>query len=173
MHGLPYYAVSVALAVRGEPVVGVVHAPAISPAGQTFTGARGLGAHRDGESLRVTGTADLAAALVATGFSYNRNEAGVDDNVARLGRALHKTRDVRRFGSAELDLCMIAAGHFDAYWELYLQPYDVAAGAVIVREAGGTVTDLCGGDDWLFGGQILATNGTLHEAMLGVVGGVP
>jgi myo-inositol-1(or 4)-monophosphatase len=74
-------------------------------------------------------------------------------------------------GSAELDLCYVAAGVYDGYWELYLAPYDVAAGAVLVREAGGLVTDLRGGTDWLFGGSVLATNGLLHEALRERVGG--
>ena len=168
VHGLPFFAVAIALAVAGEPVVGVVHAPAL---GVTYTGAKGGGAFRNGEPLTVSTTTELGSALVATGFSYNRSEVGVDDNLERFGRALHATRDVRRFGSAELDLCAVAAGQYDAYWELYLSPYDVAAGAVVVSEAGGKVTDLEGGKDWLYGGQILASNGSLHESMLALVGG--
>ena len=175
VHKVPYFCVAVTLARRrpgqqDELVVSVVHAPALD---QTFTAIRGCFALCNGEPVRVTATDDLAAALVATGFSYNRSEAWADDNMARLTRALHASRDVRRLGSAELDLCFTAAGQFDAYWELYLQPYDVAAGALVVREAGGKVTDLAGGGEWLYGGQILATNGPLHDAMLEVVGGVP
>ncbi len=170
VHGLPYFAVAIALAVAGEPVVGVVRAPALD---LTYTGAKGIGASCNGESLAVSAARELTSALVATGFSYNRSEAGVDDNLERFGRALHATRDVRRFGSAELDLCAVAAGHYDAYWEMYLSPYDVAAGAVVVAEAGGTVSDLDGGEDWLYGGQILATNTHLHPAMLHLVGGKP
>ena len=170
VHRLPYFAVSVGLAIAGEMVVGVVHAPAL---GQTFTAARGQGAFCDGEQIHVTATTELSQALVGTGFSYIRSDPGVDDNVARLAKALHACRDVRRYGSAELDLCMTASGRYDAYWELYLQPYDVAAGTVIVREAGGQVTDLVGGDDWLYGGQVLASNGQLHEAMLELIGGAP
>ena len=172
VHGLPFFAVAIGLAFRNRPVVGVVHAPAL---GETFLGAEGLGARRvfaDGceRPLRVSATAELADALLATGFSYNRNEPGRDDNAARLTRALPLCRDLRRLGSAELDLCLVAAGVYDGYWELYLAPYDVAAGAVLVREAGGVVTDLGGGDDWLFGGSILATNGPLHAPLRQVVG---
>ena len=112
-------------------------------------------------------------ALVGTGFSYVRSDAGRDDNMARLTRALHAVRDIRRLGSAELDLCFVGSGQFDAFWELYLQPYDVAAGALVVQEAGGKVTDLTGADDWLHGGQILATNTHLHPALLDLVGGPP
>jgi len=172
VHGLPFFAVAIALAHRQRPVVGVVHAPAL---GESFVAVDGQGAERRfadgrGEALRVTATAELADALLATGFSYNRNEDGRDDNSGRLARVLPLCRDLRRLGSAELDLCYTAAGVYDGYWELYLQPYDVAAGAVIVREAGGTVTDLAGGEDWLHGGQILASNGRLHEALRAVVG---
>lgn len=167
VHDLPYFAVAIALVERGVPVLGVVHAPVL---GHTYAAARGVGAFRDGRRLAVTKTTDLADALVATGFSYNRNDASADDNTARLARMLPRCRDLRRYGSAELDLCMVADGRFDGYWEMYLAPYDVAAGAVVVREAGGTVTDLGGGENWLFGGQILASNGVIHVEMLAVVG---
>jgi myo-inositol-1(or 4)-monophosphatase len=160
VHGLPFFAVAIALAWKQVPVVGVVHAPAL---GDTFAAATGLGATRNGRPLAVSATRELADALLVTGFSYNRNEAGRDDNVQRLAAVLPHCRDLRRLGSAALDLCLVGAGTFDAYWELYLEPYDVAAGAVVVQEAGGRVTDLLGGDQWLFGGQILASNGTLHE----------
>ncbi len=171
VHGLPFFAVAIALAHRGVPVVGVVHAPAL---GETFFGARGLGAFRrwaDGreQRLAVSRTHELADALLATGFSYNRNEPGRDDNSARLAAVLPHCRDLRRLGSAELDLCMVAAGVYDGYWELYLAPYDVAAGAVLVQEAGGTVTDLAAGGEWLFGGQVLASNGALHAELLRVL----
>ncbi len=167
VHDLPFFAVAIALVERGEPVLGIVHAPVL---GHTYTAVRGGGAHRDGQPIHVTATADLADALVATGFSYDRNEPGHDDNSARLARMLPRCRDLRRFGSAELDLCFVADGRFDGYWEMYLAPYDVAAGAVIVREAGGRISGLEPDGDWLFGGQILASNGHLHAAMAEIVG---
>lgn len=170
VHRLPFFAVAVALAIDGEVVVGVVYAPAMD---LMFTAARGHGAQCNGEPIAVTGTTELSAALVGTGFAYVRSDQGRDDNTARLTRALHVCRDIRRFGSAELDLCFVGSGRFDAFWELYLQPYDVAAGAIVVQEAGGEVTDLVGGDDWLYGGQILASNDHLHPALLDLVGGVP
>ena len=173
VHGLPFFAVAIALAFENRPVVGVVHAPAL---GETFVAATGLGARRvfaDGreQRLAVSRTTELADTLLATGFSYNRDEAGRDDNSARLARVLPHCRDLRRLGSAELDLCYTAAGVYDGYWELYLAPYDVAAGAVLVQEAGGKVTDLLGGDDWLFGGHVLATNGLVHDELFARVGG--
>jgi len=168
VHGLPFFAVAIALAFQNKPVVGVVHAPVL---GETFVAAAGLGAVRrraDGseEAVKVSATGELADALLATGFAYVRDEPGREDNAAKLARVLPLCRDIRRLGSAELDLCYTAAGIYDGYWELYLAPYDVAAGAVIVQEAGGRITDLRGGDDWLFGGKVLATNGTLHDELL-------
>jgi myo-inositol-1(or 4)-monophosphatase len=170
VHGLPFFAVAIALAFRQVPVVGVVHAPVL---GDTYAAAAGHGAMRNGERIGVSSTAELADALLATGFAYVRDDPGRDDNTARLQRVLPLCRDLRRFGSAELDLCMVAAGSFDAYWELDLAPYDVAAGAVVVQEAGGTVTDLAGGDRWLFGGQILASNGRLHDVVRRSLGPPP
>lgn len=167
VHGLPHFAVSIALAHRGTPVVGVVHAPAL---GETYFAARGHGAFRRGAAgaeaqLRVSATAELADALLATGFSYVRNEPGRDDNAGHVAAVLPHCRDLRRLGSAALDLCYVAAGAFDGYWELYLAPYDVAAGAVLVQEAGGRVTDWSLGDDWLFGPQVLASNGRIHAPL--------
>lgn len=167
VHGLPHFAVAIALARRLEPVVGVVHAPAL---GETFVGARGGGAVRefaDGrrQRLAVSATAEFADALLATGFSYNRNEPGRDDNARHVAAILPHCRDLRRLGSAELDLCYVAAGVFDGYWERYLAPYDVAAGAVLVQEAGGRISDWHGGPDWLFGETVMASNGRLHAEL--------
>lgn len=167
VHGLPFFCVAVALCHRGRPVLGVVHAPVLD---ETFVAVSGSGATRNGARLEVSSTASLADALLATGFSYNRNEPGADDNARRVAAVLPLCRDLRRFGSAQLDLCMTAAGSIDGYWELELAPYDVAAGAVVVMEAGGRVTDLEGGDDWLYGGRILATNGHLHSELLAILG---
>ena len=175
VHGLPHFAVAIALAYRNVPLVGVVHAPAL---GETFFGARGLGARRrfaDGREqvLAVSRTHEFADALLATGFSYNRNEPGRDDNTGHVAAILPHCRDLRRLGSAELDLCYVAAGVYDGYWELYLAPYDVAAGAVLVQEAGGRVSDWHGGEDWLFGQQVAASNGPLHGELLQRLGSRP
>lgn len=167
VHGIPFYCVAIALAHKGVPVVGVVHAPAL---GETFLATKSGGAIRryaDGreQSLQVSKTAEFADALLATGFSYNRNEPGRDDNSGNIARILPHCRDLRRLGSAELDLCLVASGQYDGYWERYLAPYDVAAGAVIVREAGGMVTDFDNGDDWLFGDSVLASNSAVHSEL--------
>ena len=167
VHGLPFYCVAIALAFQGDPVVGVVHAPVL---GETFVATLGGGATRtfaDGreELLSVSPTNKFANALLATGFSYNRNEIGRDDNSANIARVLPHCRDLRRLGSAELDLCLVASGQLDGYWERYLAPYDVAAGSVIVREAGGIITDFADGNDWLFGDSVVASNGSLHQEL--------
>jgi myo-inositol-1(or 4)-monophosphatase len=167
VHGLPFFSVAIALAHRGTPVVAAVHAPLLAT---TYTAVHGGGAFCNKDRLAVSPTDELADALLATGFSYVRDQPGRDDNAARLARVLPHCRDLRRFGSAELDLCLVAAGSLDGYWELDLAPYDVAAGALVVREAGGTVTDLALGDDWLFGGQMLATNGRLHRQLQHLLG---
>ncbi len=170
VHAIPFHCVALSLSYRDELLLGVVHAPVL---GDTYSAVRGGGAWRNGEPISVTRTADLRNALVATGLSYRRNEDGFEDNTERLATIVPMCRDLRRLGSAQLDLCLTASGTYDGYWEMYLQPYDVAAGGLIVREAGGTVTDLSGGDRWVSEGQVLASNGVLHETMLDVVGGAP
>ena len=173
VHGIPFYCVAIALAHRGEPVVGVVHAPEL---GETYVASKGAGATRTTQAgevrrLQVSSAAAIEDALLATGFSYNRNEPGRDDNTRSVAHVLPRCRDLRRLGSAELDLCLVASGVYDGYWERYLQPYDVAAGAVIVQEAGGVVSDYDGGRDWLFGDSVVATNGLVHPELLGLLRG--
>ncbi|HKE00535.1 MAG TPA: inositol monophosphatase family protein [Planctomycetota bacterium] len=161
VHGLPEFSISIARYRDGAPRVAVVHAPKL---GETYTALAGGGAHRNGERLHVTKTAELADALLATGFPYRRGELP-NDNVANFAHILPLVRDLRRLGSAALDLAFVAAGRFDAYWELHLEPHDVAAGALLVREAGGRVTDVAGGDAWLEGRSVVASNGPLHEPL--------
>lgn len=162
VHGLPFFAVAIGLVYEDIPVVGAVHAPVLR---DTYTAGLGQGATCNGNPLRVSSTDELADALLATGFAYRRDEPDAVDNLERLRRLMPHCRDVRRFGSAELDLCLVARGAYDAYWEYDLAPYDVAAGAAIVREAGGTVTDPSGGDDWLWTGNVLASNARVHAAV--------
>jgi len=154
-HGYPFYSVSIAYEREGEVVAGVVHAPAL---GETFVAARGSGTTRNGTPVRVSATAQLRDALVCTGFipsRYERNGA----NFARLSRV---ARGVRRDGSAALDLANVACGRFDAFWEYDLRPWDVAAGALLVREAGGAVTATDGAPFDVAAGSIAATNGATH-----------
>lgn len=158
VHELPCFAVSLALVVDGEPEVAVVHAPKL---GETFTARRGGGAYLGERRLSVAPTRDLAEAILATGFPYRRNELAIN-NLANFCAFFPDVRDLRRMGSAAVDLAWTAAGRFDGYWELHLSSHDVAAGALLVREAGGLVTDARGGPDWLRGGSIVAAGPGLH-----------
>ena len=162
VHGLPAFAVSVALYEDDEPLVGVIHAPLL---GETFTAISGQGARGPAGALRVRQTDRLGEALLATGFPYGRNELE-HDNLANFGRFFYDVRGMRRMGSAAVDLAYLAAGRFDGFWELHLGPHDVAAGALLVREAGGLVTDGSGGDEWLRGGSIVAAGPKLHPELL-------
>lgn len=163
VQGIPLFAVSLGLVEDGQPVLGVVHAPAL---GMTWYGAPGTGTFENGRPVSVSACPMLEDAILATGFAYQRNELA-DDNLANfieIGRAV---RGVRRLGAAALDLAYVASGRLDGFWELHLKPWDVAGGAALIRAAGGTVTDQRGGEDWLFGGHIVATNGMLHEPLRG------
>jgi len=161
VHRLPCFAVSLGLFVDGRPEVAVVHAPRL---GETFSALRGEGAYLAGERLQVSPAEALADSLLATGFPYRR-EGTRASNLENFAALLHEVRDLRRMGSAALDLAYVAAGRFDGYWELHLAPHDVAAGALLVREAGGLVTDLDGGEAWLRGGHILAAGPALHARL--------
>lgn len=140
LYGLPGYAVSIAATVDGAPRVGAVYVPATD---ELFTAIAGGGAHLDGRPLRCTTTDTLAAALVATGFSYDSERRATQ--AARMAQVLPRVRDVRRFGAAAVDLCHLAAGRVDAYFEQWLGPWDHAAGALIATEAGCRVAGATGG----------------------------
>jgi myo-inositol-1(or 4)-monophosphatase len=165
-HGHPLYTVSIALCEDGEPVLGVVHAPALR---DTWWATRGGGAFQDGVPVRVTEEDRLVRALLATGFSYEREELG-RGALEVFARLLSESREIRRGGSACLDLAHVASGVFAGYWELHLKPHDVAAGALLVREAGGIVTDYAGGADWLFGGSLIAGSPAIHARLLAEIG---
>lgn len=161
VHRLPFFAVSMGLLVAGVPEVAVVHAPAL---GETFHAVRDGGAFLGQERLAVRPTATLGEAILATGFPYRRAELR-PNNLENFSGLFLECRDLRRLGSAALDLAYVAAGRLDAYWELWLAPHDVAAGALLVREAGGVVSDLDGGERWLCDGHILAAGAPLHALL--------
>ena len=165
VHGFDAVGVSVGLIEDGAPVVGVVHAPLLD---RTFCAARGIGAFRDERPLHVSARAPEQA-IVATGFPFRRKELlPVYERV--LAAALRGFEDLRRAGAASLDLCWTAEGVFDGFFELRLGPWDVAAGGVIVREAGGVVTDWDGDDrDWLRSGNVLAAPPAVHAALIEIV----
>ena len=161
VHGVPAFTVSIALYEGRTPLVGVVHAPRL---GETFVARRGAGARLTTEfrgelgpprPLSCSRATTLAESVVATGFPYRRGELE-HDNVENFAAIVRDVRGIRRLGSAALDLAYTAAGRFDGFWELHLSPHDVAAGALLVREAGGRVSDAAGGDEWLRGGHLVA-----------------
>ncbi|MEB3829804.1 inositol monophosphatase family protein [Phormidium sp. CCY1219] len=157
-HQYPMFAVSVGLLIDGVPQVGVVFDPFHQ---ELFRAASGLGATRNRRAIAVSDTANLANSLLVTGFAYDRRETA-DNNYAEFCHLTHLTQGVRRSGSASIDLCYVACGRLDGYWERGLSPWDMAAGAVILREAGGNVTAYDGTPWRIETGRILATNGKLH-----------
>lgn len=159
-HGLPLTVVSAAYRKDGELTLGIVNAPLL---GECYVAEKGRGAWRNGERIRVSTVASCESALVATGFPYDI-ASRADEILNRLRPVLAACQGVRRCGAAALDLAWTACGRFDAYYEDGLKPWDMAAGALLVREAGGRVTRM-DGSPLDFGGAVLASNGLLHEAM--------
>lgn len=162
LHGLPVFAVSIALRHKDEVVVGVVYE---INRDECFYAWQGGGAHLNEESIHVTKTSELAQALVATGFPTTNFDRLIQYQNA-LALFMQHTRGVRRLGAAAVDLVYTACGRFDAFFEYSLNPWDVAAGALIVQEAGGKVSDFRGGEDYLFGGEMLASNRNLFPILL-------
>jgi myo-inositol-1(or 4)-monophosphatase len=166
-HGLPIFASSLALEIDGEVVVGAVYDPTRR---ELFTATRGGGAYLNGVPMRVSSNATLIDALLVTGFPYTiHHDRG--DLVSLFSAFLAEAQAVRRLGSAALDLCYVAAGRMDAYWEQHLKPWDMAAGALLLTEAGGRITALDGGPFDIHKGQLMASNGVLHDQLLEVVRG--
>lgn len=165
-HGLPFFCVSIGLEEAGAPRVGVVTAPAL---GLTFFAERGGGAflEEQGELRRiaVSATSELSEALLATGFPYDR-QVSAENNFAEFVWMKRRAQGVRRVGAAALDLAMVAAGWLDGYWEMKLKPWDLAAGILLVTEAGGTVTDWHGAPVVLDRGEVVASNGHLQDAIV-------
>jgi myo-inositol-1(or 4)-monophosphatase len=164
-HGLPIFCASLALEIDGAAHVGAVYDPTRK---ELFTAERGGGAFLNGVPLRVSSAAQLVDAMLVTGFPYDVH-GRVDEIVGLFGAFVGQARAVRRLGSAAIDLCYVAAGRLDGFWETDLKPWDIAGGALIVSEAGGRVTGTDGGGFASHGGQVLATNGHLHDAMLAVI----
>jgi myo-inositol-1(or 4)-monophosphatase len=164
-HGLALFCVSIALEVDGRLEVAAVYDPM---ADELFTAERGEGARLNGARLQVSTGTEMIDALFCTGFPYTIRETR-RQQVNVFAAFLACARGVRRLGSAALDLCYVAAGRFDGFWEEQLHPWDLAAAVLIVEEAGGTVTDFAGAPCNVFAGQIVASNGALHRPMLEVI----
>ncbi len=159
--GQYFWSISVALEIDGDLIAGSVYAPALD---DLYIAAKGQGAKKNGKSIQVSAETSLESSMIATGFACLRSYL-VENNLARFARIAEKTTGQRRFGSAAMDLCLVADGQVDAFWEQELNLYDVAAGALIAKEAGGTITDFKG-NDGVFPKQILATNGKIFDEIL-------
>ncbi|MDH3200368.1 MAG: inositol monophosphatase [Myxococcales bacterium] len=164
-HGHPFFCVSVALYDGADGLVGVVHAPAL---GTTWKAAKDSGAFRNGERCKVSTRAALEEALCATGFPYDRWTTP-DNNREELSLFLQRARGIRRCGSAAIDLCLVADGTYDIYWEQGLNAWDMCAGALIVLEAGGQLSTYEGLKADPRSGKLIASNGLLHDAALRTV----
>lgn len=164
-HGFPFFSVAIAVELKEQLLYGVVYDPLRE---ELFEAESGRGAFLNGERIQVSRVKELTKALLATGFPYDVRRGG-EDNIAHFINFLKVAQAVRRPGSACLDLCYVAAGRLDGFWELKLHPWDMAAGSLIVREAGGLVTDLKGGPYRIAGREIVASNGLIHKAMLEVL----
>jgi myo-inositol-1(or 4)-monophosphatase len=166
-HGLPIFCSSLALEIDGQAVVGAIYDPNRR---ELFTAQRGEGAWLNGASIMVSTSDTLIDSLLVTGFPYSVQQEAAE-LVGLFGEFLGKARAVRRLGSAALDLAYVAAGRLDGFWEQKLNPWDTAAGALIVEEAGGTVTSSSGGPFTSRSRSVLATNGRIHQAMVDTING--
>ena len=164
-HGVRNFAVSIGLYRNGKAIAGGVYAPAL---GEMYLAARGHGATRNGERLHVSDVATLKEALLVTGFPYNRNEV-VDWLMATIGSFLTKSQGMLRLGAAALDFAMVAGGHLDGFYEPNLKPWDMAAGALLVEEAGGRMSKLDGSGFDVFADEMVASNGLIHDRMVEVI----
>jgi myo-inositol-1(or 4)-monophosphatase len=164
-HGYPFFCTSVAYEVKGEVTCGVVYNPIFD---ELFFAARGEGSYLNGRILAVSETDEMKKSLLVTGFPYDLNSSN-NNNIDHFISFLYEAQAVRRDGSAALNLCYVAAGRFDGFWELKLNPWDTAAGLLIAQEAGGKVTDFAGEPFDIYRGRVVASNGLIHDDMLRVL----
>jgi len=167
-HGYPSFSVSIALESSGEVIVGVVYDPMRD---ELFSAARGQGAFLNGNPIAVSRNDILIRSLLATGFPYDR-AVSKENNLNYFNALILVSQEIRRSGSASLDLCAVAAGRLDGYWELKLHPWDVAAGSLIVQEAGGTMSDFTGARFNIRDKELVASNGRIHGLMLDILSAV-
>ena len=165
IHGLPIYAVSVGLSVDGKIVAGAVYDPVRD---EMFHAVAGGGAFMNKETIHVTERDSLKGALLATGFPF-RAHGRLKEYLRSLETFILETAGIRRAGSASLDLCYTACGRYDGFWEMSLSPWDIAAGSLIVREAGGAATDFLGRDGYLKSGNVVAANRRIHSSMIEII----
>lgn len=165
LHGLPHWAITVAVEERGEITAGVTYAPLTD---ELFWAERGQGAYLNDTRLRVSGRSKMDEALLSTGIPFNGRD-GHETFMAEMAEFMPTVAGIRRFGAASLDLAYVAAGRYDGFWESGLSAWDIAAGILFVKEAGGYVTDIKGGSDMLKNGSIIAANDRLHAPMQRVI----
>jgi myo-inositol-1(or 4)-monophosphatase len=164
-HGVPLYSVSIAVECRGEIIAGVVYEPNL---GELFTAEKGKGAFLNKKPIRVSKVDRLIESMLVTGFPYTIRD-NPDNAVQHFVNMLMKAQGIRRLGSAAADLAYVACGRFEGFWEVSLSPWDMAAGVLLVQEAGGRFTDFRGSVSSVYGKQVLATNGLIHDALVGIL----
>ena len=164
-HGFPVFCVSIGVELRGEAILGVVYNPMLD---ELFLAQKGKGAFLNGKKINVSKTASLDRSLLATGFPYDIRHSK-DTNLDHFARFAVRSQAIRRAGSAALDLSFIACGRFDGFWEMKLKPWDTAAAALFVREAGGVLTDFKGNPYSIYTPECLASNGLIHDEMLAIL----
>lgn len=164
-HRFPFFSVSIALEYHGQIICGVVYDPLRD---ETFSGIKGEGAFLNGRAIRVSKVDDLDKSLLATGFPYDLRESE-ENNIAHFNHFVTRAQAIRRCGSAALDLCYVACGRFDGFWELKLKPWDVAAAALVVLEAGGHLSDFKDRPFSIYSRETLGTNGLIHQQMLDIL----
>ena len=162
LHGFPIFAVSIGLQIKGRLEHAVVYDPMRE---ELFTASRGEGAQLDGRKIRVSGNKDLDRSLIGTGFPFRQADHEIGPYLEMLSKVIKNTSGVRRPGAAALDLCYVACGRLDAFWETGLQPWDLAAGTLIIREAGGIISSLDGGEKHMENGHVLAGTPRIYKAL--------
>ncbi len=162
LHGLPVFAVSIGVQINGRLEHGVVYDPMRE---ELFTASRGEGAQLDDHKIRVSGRKEMDRAIIGTGFPYRQSDSELEPYLAMLGQVVKNTSGVRRLGAAALDLCYVACGRFDAFWETGLQPWDLAAGTLIIREAGGIISSLDGSEKHMESGHVLAGTPRIYKGL--------
>jgi len=165
-HRFPYFCVSIGVEFEGEIILGVIYDPVRQ---ELFIAEKGKGATLNNKSIGVSPIKNLSESLLVTGFAYNVRTAK-NNNLNHFSNFIKKAQAIRRMGSAALDLCYVACGRFEGFWELNLKPWDTAAGSLILTEAGGTVTDFSGNPFLIDHPETLASNGKIHSAMVGLLG---
>lgn len=165
IHAAPLYSVSIALAENNRLLAGIIHEPNLM---ECFHATLGGGAFLNNEKIRVSSTKKISDSFLATGFP-SRNYYRLEEYISLFRALMFDSHGIRRLGSAAVDIAWVACGRFDGFWEYHLSPWDVAAGAILVQEAGGRVSDFSGGENYIYGREILTTNGLIHDDFLQLI----